>query len=237
MTIVATRRTDRRAATVAEIKAAAWTEMRESGSSDCSLRAVARRVGMAPSALYRYFGSRDDLITDLIVDSFDDLTATLTAAYRRARSRATAESPGEVFVAVAAAYRRWALADRVRHRLIFGSPVGGYVGNDRTTIASQGSSRVLLDVMVDLVAQGALDVERLTPSISGSAGRGFERWGETLPTPLPTVALAAAIDCYASLQGAITLEVNGHLPLPLEGDEAVFLGTMRRVVAGILRVS
>lgn len=48
---VATRRSDRRTATVAEIKDAAWAEVHASGSGDCSLRAVARRLGMAPSAL------------------------------------------------------------------------------------------------------------------------------------------------------------------------------------------
>lgn len=220
---------------MAEIKGAAWAEMRESGTPDCSLRGVARQLGMAPSALYRYFPSRHDLLTALIIDAFDDLTATLVAAHARARRRTPPDQPGEAFVLVAGAYRAWAVADPLRYRLIFGSPVGDYVGTSETTAASLRSTQVLLDMMVDLVASGALDVERLETSVSPDAEGRFGQWGGTLPTPLPPVALAAAIDCYASLHGAIELEVNRHLPPSLEGSEEVFLGTMRRVIGSALR--
>ena len=231
----ATRRTDRRLETVAGIKAAAWADMRESDSLDCSLRAVARRLGMAPSALYRYFGSRDDLLTALIVDAFDELTATLATAYADARVAVPAEDPGEVFVRVAGAYRRWAVRDPLRYRLIFGTPVGGYHGTEATTAASLRSSGVMLDMMADLVGAGAVDLERLTSGLATPARVGFEHWSSVLPAPLPPAALAAAIDCYCSLHGAIQLEVNGHLPPPLQGQEDVFLGTMRRVIGAALR--
>jgi len=234
-TPVATRRVDRRLATVAEIKAATWADMRESGSLDCSLRAVARRLGMAPSALYRYFTSRDDLLTALIVDAFDDLTTTLTTTYRVARSTVPADDPGEVFVRVAASYRQWAVQDPLRYRLIFGTPVGGYQGTDATTAASLRSSGVMLDMMVDLVAAGAVDLERLAPGLALGARRGFEQWSSMLATELPPAALAVAIDCYSALHGAIQLEVNGHLPPPLQGQEEVFLGTMHRVIEAALR--
>lgn len=231
----ATRRSDRRLATVAEIKAAAWADIRGSDSPDCSLRSVARRLGMAPSALYRYFASRDDLLTALIVDAFDDLTATLSSAHAQARTSVPAADPGEVFVRVAAAYRRWAVRDPLRYRLIFGTPVGGYRGTEATTAASLRSSGVMLDMMVDLVAAGTVDVERLEPGLTPEARHGFELWNSVLPVPLPPVALAAAIDCYSSLHGAIQLEVNGHLPPPVLGQEEVFLGTMRRVIGAALR--
>jgi AcrR family transcriptional regulator len=231
----ATRRTDRRQDTVAEIKAAAWADVHDSGVLDLSLRSVARRLGMAPSALYRYFDSREDLLTALIIDAFDDLTATLAAAYQDARNAVSTGSPGEVFVRVAGSYRRWALDDPPRYRLIFGTPVGTYQGTEATTAASLRSSGVMLDMMVDLVAARALDVERLAPGVGPAAVTGFERWSSVLPTSLPPVALAVAIDCYSSLHGAIQLEVNGHLPPPLEGEEEVFLGTMRRVIGAALR--
>ena len=40
------------------------------GAAGLSLRAVARRLEMVPSALYRYFPSRDALLTALIVDAY-----------------------------------------------------------------------------------------------------------------------------------------------------------------------
>src|SRR4051794_16029070 len=38
-----------------------------------SLRAVARDLGVVSSAVYRYFASRDDLLTALIIDAYNSL--------------------------------------------------------------------------------------------------------------------------------------------------------------------
>jgi len=43
------------------------------GPADLSLRAVARELGVVSSAVYRYVASRDELLTLLIVDAYDDL--------------------------------------------------------------------------------------------------------------------------------------------------------------------
>lgn len=235
MSLPATRRADRRVETVREIKAAAWAEMAATEGGDFSLRGVARRLGMAPSALYRYFPSRDDLLTSLIIDAFDDLAETLAETLAATRDRSRADEPGEVFVAVAAAYRRWALADLLRYRLVFGDPLGGYVGTEATTSASVRSSAVLLEVMADLVAADEVDVEGLSGRLDPQAEQSYGRWAAALPHPFPPVALSAAITCYAALHGAINLEVNRHLPPALLGDEAVYLATMRHVVRSILR--
>ncbi len=220
---------------MAEIKDAAWADIQDTGTPDCSLRAIARRMGMAPSALYRYFPSRDALLTALIVDAFDDLAAVLGAAYAGARESVPTDDASGVFAAVAASCRRWALDQPLRYRLIFGTPVGGYEGNAATTSASMRSSAVLLDVMVDLVAAGLVDLERVNGDLSTDARVGFEQWDALLPMSLPPAALAVALDCYVAMHGAIQLEVNGHLPYPLRDREAVFLDSMRRVLGAALR--
>ncbi len=43
------------------------------GPAQLSVRAVAREVGMVSSAVYRYFPSRDELLTELLVICFDEL--------------------------------------------------------------------------------------------------------------------------------------------------------------------
>ncbi len=220
---------------MAEIKAAAWADIEETGTPDCSLRAVARRLGMAPSALYRYFASRNDLLTALIVDAFDDLAVALAAAYRSAKVSVPADDPAGVFAAVAASCRQWAVENPLRYRLVFGTPIDGYEGNEATTAASQRSSAVLLDVMTDLVSAGAVDLERVSRGLSPDARLRFEQWNDTMPRSLPPEALAVALDCYVAMHGAINTEVNGHLPLPLRKQEAVFLDTMRRVLGAGLR--
>src|ERR1700691_6632190 len=68
-----------RAEMTAEIKAAARRHLETEGAN-LSLRAVARDMGMVSSALYRYFASRDDLLTALILDAYNALADAVEAA-------------------------------------------------------------------------------------------------------------------------------------------------------------
>jgi AcrR family transcriptional regulator len=57
----------------AAIKDEARRQLAAEGAAKLSLRAVARELGMVSSALYRYFPSRDDLLTALIIDAYDSV--------------------------------------------------------------------------------------------------------------------------------------------------------------------
>src|SRR5207237_1142689 len=70
-----------------EIKAVARRHLAEHGSAALSLRAVAREVGMVSSAVYRYFPSRDELLTALIIDAYDAVGERAEAAERASRNR------------------------------------------------------------------------------------------------------------------------------------------------------
>ena len=76
----ATARARARAELTNEIKATARRHLAEVGAPALSLRAVARELGMASSAVYRYFASRDELLTALIVDAFDAVGAAAEEA-------------------------------------------------------------------------------------------------------------------------------------------------------------
>ena len=69
-----------RAEVTAEITAVARRQLGEVGAAGLSLRAVAREVGMASSAVYRYFASRDELLTRRITDGYDALGVVAEAA-------------------------------------------------------------------------------------------------------------------------------------------------------------
>ena len=62
-----------------EIKAVARRHLATDGA-DLSLRAVARDMGMVSSAIYRYFPSRDDLLTALIIEAYNALGDAVEAA-------------------------------------------------------------------------------------------------------------------------------------------------------------
>src|SRR5665213_1175387 len=73
-----------------EIKTVARRHLAEQGSAALSLRAVAREVGMVSSAVYRYFPSRDELLTALIIDAYDAVGGQAEAADRDSYDRGVA---------------------------------------------------------------------------------------------------------------------------------------------------
>src|ERR1700754_3122663 len=88
--------------------------------ANLSLRAVARDLGMASSAVYRYFASRDELLTAPIIDAYDAVGAAAEQA------GLGLSGPPEKLVAVGRAVREWATAEPHQWALIYGSPVPGY---------------------------------------------------------------------------------------------------------------
>src|SRR5688500_4847181 len=62
-----------------EIKDIARQHLATDGAN-LSLRAVARDLGVVSSALYRYFASRDDLLTALILDAYNSLGEAVETA-------------------------------------------------------------------------------------------------------------------------------------------------------------
>src|SRR6056297_3355506 len=62
-----------RAQLLEDVGRVARAHLAENGAAALSLRAIARDLGLASSALYRYYPSRDALLTRLIVESYDAL--------------------------------------------------------------------------------------------------------------------------------------------------------------------
>ena len=62
-----------RAALMVAITEEANRQLLEVGPAALSVRSVARELGMASSAIYRYVSSRDELLTLLIVDGYNDM--------------------------------------------------------------------------------------------------------------------------------------------------------------------
>src|SRR5262249_56635837 len=73
-----------RAATIEEIKGTARQLLVDEGPEAVSLRAIGRAMGMTAPALYRYFGSREDLLQHVCGDIFTEIAADIHAAIDRA---------------------------------------------------------------------------------------------------------------------------------------------------------
>ena len=139
----ATPRERARAATMQDAKTIALRQLADGGVEAISLKAIALELGLTGPAIYRYFASRNDLLSELILDAYDDLAASLVATVTAATSRSR---PAQLH-ALADAYRAWALAQPHRYRLLFSAPVPGYDANaPRLVDAADRSMATLLDL-------------------------------------------------------------------------------------------
>lgn len=137
-----------RAELTAEIITTARRHLAERGVAELSLRGVAREVGIAPSAVYRYFPDRDALLTELIVQAY----TRLGEAAQQAEAGVAREDHLGRWIAVFHAVRHWALDHPHEYSLIYGSPVPGYQAPQDTV---RPASRVAL-----LLAVIAFDASR-----------------------------------------------------------------------------
>jgi AcrR family transcriptional regulator len=134
-----------RAELTREIKQEARRQLAAHGAQGLSLRAVARELGMVSSALYRYFPSRDELLTALIIDAYDALGAAAEAAVA---GRPAGEIRGR-WAATCHAVRNWALAHPHEYALIYGSPVPGYRAPQATVAPAARVARVAGGLVAD----------------------------------------------------------------------------------------
>src|SRR5215471_7951252 len=111
-----------RAELIREITEIARRQLATEGAAGLSLRAVAREMGMVSSAIYRYFPSRDDLLTTLIIDGYN----AVGTAVEKADAAWPAEDYAGRWLAACRAVREWALAHPHEYALVYGSPVPGY---------------------------------------------------------------------------------------------------------------
>jgi len=211
-----------RAATVQEITATARRILVEQGPDAVTLRAIAREMGMTAPGLYRYFDSHAGLLRHVVGDVFGDLTADL--------HKALATVPeGDVsgkFLTVARAFRRWAFAHRREYGLLFGSPLPGLGHRHENDFAEQSAQQfgwVFLSLFLELWKKAPFPVppdEDIDPRLREQLRRYRDH---VLPdTDLPLGVIQVFLQCWVRLQGAVSLEIFGHLDFALDDPEPMF---------------
>jgi len=229
------RRARLRRETTEQIKRRAWELIARSGAGALSLREVARAMDMAPSALYRYFDSRDALLSALIVEGYDSLTEQLRACYDELHADPEISNL-EVFLGVSHAHRRWALENPPRWQLLYATTLSDYEGDNETTRSGMAAIAVLMQVLADTLTAGEIDVAAIDATIDDDFRAALAGFGEK-GTGFPAAALAAAMWYWTTLHGVITLEVNHHLPPSLCGNGALLDSTIRAMARVIMPAS
>jgi AcrR family transcriptional regulator len=195
-----------RAELTAEITAEARRQLATEGASGLSLRAVARELGMVSSALYRYFGSRDELLTALIVDAY----GALADAAEAADTQVTSRDPRQRWQRIGHAVREWALANRHEYTLIYGSPAPGYRAPQDTVAPAARIYLALATVLQDAHLAGTLKPAYPGPQLSAALTAQYEAVAPQLAPELPPEAMNRGFIAITQLFGMLNFELFGQ---------------------------
>jgi AcrR family transcriptional regulator len=210
MTDVSAPRTARERARVELTRAildSARAQLAAVGPAALSVRAVARDLGMASSATYRYFRTRDELLTALIIESYDELGEAVERADAAVTRRADLAGRWR---AICHAVRTWAVANPHEYALLYGSPVPGYAAPETTIAAASRVPLTLLRLTHDAEAAGR--------PLGAAVGQVSTAQVETMAgiravtdLTISDERLVRSLIAWATLFGHVSLELFGHM--------------------------
>lgn len=214
---MADRRKQYREQTREEIKAAARAQMEAGGWPAISLNAIAKEMGVAVSGLYRYYDSRDALLTALILDAYNGFGEAVEQAEVAHQPRT--DYSGRLMAALRA-YRQWPLTHPSEFGLIYGTPVPGYQAPGELTVpAASRPMRVVLGVVMEAMAKGAVrpaEQRDLPPVMEIGVPGEVAQWG---------------VRGWTRIHGFVTLEVFGHLDNVVPDRDAFYEAECRALLA------
>jgi AcrR family transcriptional regulator len=190
----------------------------DQGPEAVTLRAIAREMGMTAPALYRYFNSHQDLLRHLIGELFTELTDALHAEIEKAPDMA-----GK-FMAVSFGFRSWALAHKREYTLLFGNPFGGLKAISREDFAEECARRfglTFLNLFTELWTKHPFPIladSEIDPRLVDQ----LERYRIRADSTLPLGCMLVFLQSWVRLQGAVSLEVFGHLDFALDDPLPMF---------------
>ena len=168
-----------------EAKRVALDQIAAGGPAALSINAIGKALGVSGPALYRYFKNRDALLTELVVDAYEELADALEQAR-------TIESMG-------VAYRGWALANPHRYRLLYEPPLPGYdAHSDRLVAVAQRSMNALLAVL-----------PACAPDPPRKLATELRAWAKARGIDVKPGDALRAVLLWSRLHGFVSLELGG----------------------------
>jgi AcrR family transcriptional regulator len=222
-----------RAELTREIKDEARRQLATAGADGLSLRAVARSLGMVSSALYRYFPSRDDLLTALITDAYNSMGAAVEKAIADVDAGSGGGARGQ-WTAACRRVRGWAREHPHEYALIYGSPVPGYRAPETTIGPAARVPLAFIGILAGAASPGGVDWTLDGRALDGPlaaqaaalaaalAAEGFpETPGDALPA-VPGDALVRGVIAWTQLFGMVSFELFGQFVGSFEPADAIF---------------
>ncbi|MFE3449128.1 TetR/AcrR family transcriptional regulator [Nonomuraea sp. NPDC059194] len=204
MTASRTARERVRAELIREITDIARRHLSTEGAAGLSLRAVAREMGMVSSAIYRYFPTKDDLLTTLIIDAYN----SVGDAVEHADSGCARDDFVGRWLEMCRAIRAWALAHPHEYALIHGTPVPGYQAPQDTVDPASRDGVMFARLIADAHAAGAIQTPDDTPApVEFYEDAAALR--ETIFTGVPDEVILRALHAWTWVYGSVSFELFG----------------------------
>lgn len=216
-----------RAELTREITDIARRQLATDGAGGLSLRAVAREMGMVSSAIYRYFPSRDDLLTALIIDGYN----ALGQAVEQAEAACPRTAHLGRWLAAGHAVRDWAVAHPHEYALLYGSPVPGYQAPQDTVAARLRDVTVLGAIVTDAWDAGELHPPA-TPEPPAEVAADAENIRALMPG-VPDDVVWRAMASWSTLYGWVNFEVFGQFNNTIDNRRAAFDHALRLAAAAL----
>ncbi|MFC1412679.1 TetR/AcrR family transcriptional regulator [Streptacidiphilus sp. N1-12] len=207
-----------------EIKEEARRQLAVEGAQKLSLRAVARELGMASSALYRYFPSRDDLLTALIIDAYNALGSQAEQADSAVAPRSDTRAR---WFAVSSTVRAWAKAHPHEYALLYGTPVPGYSAPEQTVAPAARVPLLLVGLLQDTVGRFAIPAP--VRPLRGPLADQLADLATRVTPGLPPALLSRGLSAWAQLFGMVSFELFGHFVGSADPADAFFAHTVEEI--------
>lgn len=207
------------AAVLAQIKAIARAHMAENGAAALSLGAIARRMGLTTPALYRYFESRDALVTDLIKEAYTELGEETEAALADLDPTDLALR----FQRLVSAYRRWAITHSADYVLIHGAIFPGYEAPIQEVLASAWHTVVhFVELLRSAARLGVLKVPSAYRDPPPGLRTALEPIEELIGDPELAPLVTLAFTTWLNVHSLVWEELTGHMPKEVFADGTFF---------------
>jgi AcrR family transcriptional regulator len=187
-------------------------------------------MGMTAGAIYGYFETRDALISALIADVY----GAVADAQEGARDAVPADDPAGRVLAVADAYRDWAVAHPEEFRLIYGDAVPGYQPPEGGAAAD--AEHRACAVLTGLVAAAWPHAEARQSDGAfawSDFDDGFLALVREQNPDLPPAAVALALRVWGRMHGLVALEVYGHLHPQVQDAAKLYRAEMLDLTRGL----
>ena len=205
-----------RAELLSDVSRIARSHLAESGAADLSVRAIARDLGLASSALYRYYPSRDALLTQLIIDSYNELGEAVEVA----DAAVDRDDLAERFRTICNAVRDWARANPHEYALIYGTPLVGYEAPDDTIDPALRVARVLI-VLAAAIPPSDLLLRAREP-LDSTLAKQLANTNAFAGVNTDLDVLALGVELWAQLFGFVSFELFGTFRNAFEPADALF---------------